>query len=298
MSSFFPTNTSLIHKHRIHVISVCSIAINAVASPTHSIPCSIPKSSPTSPILATDNPSPSSPHSTRPQPSPVAIVTSPIPVREIKKFIKRASHLKEIIWTGRGGLGNWKFIRNCGSKVEFLPITEHLPPEAFNHEQKSCRRGGHHQNYSQYGSSYLDHGTSLPTSGRRNSSASSAVGNGHRVTVSKRRTSSVTTGSSIGNGFPTHPIVKSDESRRSSEASLQSLSTSWGSSHILNSSMGTAFLQHHSKKANGLLNKGPLSVMGLEGIPGTPSCEPEGDCALDHHELSIEQLNHIDLAFA
>ncbi|KAI9600621.1 hypothetical protein H4Q26_000409 [Puccinia striiformis f. sp. tritici PST-130] len=61
--------------------------------------------------------------------------TTPIPTRDLKKFIKRAGHLKEIIWSGRGGLGRWKFIRNGSSsvnvRVEFIPVIDSLPTEAF-----------------------------------------------------------------------------------------------------------------------------------------------------------------------
>ncbi|CAH7687677.1 expressed protein, partial [Phakopsora pachyrhizi] len=60
---------------------------------------------------------------------------SPIPTRDLKKFIKRAGQLKEIQWTGRGGIGRWTFFRNSGSavnvKVKFVPIVDELGPEVF-----------------------------------------------------------------------------------------------------------------------------------------------------------------------
>ncbi|EGG01832.1 uncharacterized protein MELLADRAFT_110704 [Melampsora larici-populina 98AG31] len=243
-------------------------SVTQLVSPTNGSPVSNFKSSPTSPSVCTETSSVAC--STVGSSLPIPTVQSPVPVRDIKKFIKRAGHLKEIIWTGRGGLGSWKFTRTCGSavnvKVEFVPITESLPTEAFTYEPKPT-----HQ--STRGSSIS---SASPISGRRNSSASSTFGSyGSSKNGIKRRTCSIT-----------HP--NENGSRRSSEASLQSLSTSWGSS-TLN------------------LNKfGKNSIGFLEGIPGTPAlCEIESTGNLngievkkDVQALSVDELHHLDLAFA
>ncbi|WAR63724.1 hypothetical protein PtB15_17B325 [Puccinia triticina] len=73
---------------------------------------------------------------------------SPIPTRDLKKFIKRAGHLKEIIWTGRGGLGGWKFVRNGPSalnvRVQFVPVAARLPPEALAYQHAPPPSGSSH----------------------------------------------------------------------------------------------------------------------------------------------------------
>ncbi|KAH9820695.1 hypothetical protein DFH28DRAFT_1194724 [Melampsora americana] len=250
--------------------------LTKLGSPTNGSPVSNFKSGPTSPSVCTETSSLTG--STVGASLPIPAVQSPVPVRDIKKFIKRAGHLKEIIWTGRGGLGSWKFTRTCGSavnvKVEFVPITDSLPTEAFTYEPKST-----HQ--STRGSSLSN---TSPISARRNSSASTTFGSHRFKNGIKRRTYSITNSNE-------------NNSRRSSEASLQSLSTSWGSSTL------------------NLSNKfGKNSIGLLEGIPGTPAlCEIEtsedlngievgvneiGGLKKDVQALSVDELHHLDLAFA
>ncbi|KAG0145027.1 hypothetical protein CROQUDRAFT_659220 [Cronartium quercuum f. sp. fusiforme G11] len=177
-------------------------------------------------------------------------IISPVPLRELKKFIKKAGQLREIIWTGRGGLGNYKFTKTCGSavsvKVEFIPIIEYLPYEIINYEK-------------------LQQPLNSPiiSNNRRHSSANNQY---PRHISQKRRNTSV-----------------SHDSRRSSETSLQSLSSSWGHNPV-------SYLQHQL---------GVKKEIGLEGIPGTPACEPINDNDCQNQSISIDQqLNHLHLSFA
>ncbi|MBW0505879.1 hypothetical protein O181_045594 [Austropuccinia psidii MF-1] len=170
-----------------------------------------------------------------------SLSSSPILTRDMKKFIKRAGQLTEIVWTGRGGLGSWKFIRNGASsvnvKVEFKAISDQLPAEAFEYEQQqvgvSAGLGYHHQRTGStpwHGSPPVQlgcrQGTRILSSGRP-----------------KRRTSSVTT--------TTEASTPNDSQEFGRKSSSGSLSTSW-SSHYLT---------------------GNLHKLDLERIPGTPAGE-------------------------
>jgi hypothetical protein len=47
------------------------------------------------------------------------------PVKDIKKSLKKAHKLEEIVWTGRGGMGSWKLFKSGGLgtlKIEFEPL--------------------------------------------------------------------------------------------------------------------------------------------------------------------------------
>lgn len=203
-------------------------------------------------------------------PGSTSTLSSPIPTRDMKKFIKRAGHLKEIIWTGRGGLGSWKFLRNGVSalnvKVEFLPITDQLPLEAFEYQQSIRQQQAaaidpsvnpkHPCQYHQRaGSSPRQNGSS----GQFTCKNVAINSNGNR---SKRRTSSVTTTEESTNN-DSH-----DYSRRSSSGSL---STSWSS--------GCHYLSGNYHKT------------GLEGIPGTPAGERE-DKNIDNDHLNNKDFEN------
>ena len=55
------------------------------------------------------------------------------PLRDIKKFVKRATYLQSVEWTGRGGIGIWTIPKNDGgkeAKITFKPIDEAIAEEA------------------------------------------------------------------------------------------------------------------------------------------------------------------------
>lgn len=220
-------------------------------------------------LTSTQSPSPASCHPTQvvSPGSSTSSLSSPIPTRDLKKFIKRAGHLKEIIWTGRGGLGSWKFLRHGGSalnvKVEFVPITDQLPIEALEYQQSVASR----HNFKPHPHPCHSHQrvASSPRqacSGQLSNHRSGSMGLNGIHNRSKRRTSSVTTteGSTL-NG-------SQDYSRRSSSGSLD---TTWSS----------CYNHHH------LSSSTHAHQLELEGIPGTPAGELN-DCDDDHQiDLSL-----------
>jgi len=195
--------------------------------------------------------------------------SSPVPTRDLKKFIKRAGHLKEIIWTGRGGLGSWKFVRNGASalnvRVEFVPVAAHLPPEAFSYQQAHQPPGGGGTRpsktcHQRAGSSPRQYYSGVGGGQTARNGPASARG----VAGSRRASSIATTEEgSTTNGSQSY-------SRRSSSASL---ATSWGSSSC-------AYLTQSG-------HPGPfqrsLVGPGLEGIPGTPAALSDDEFAAADH---------------
>lgn len=205
-------------------------------------------------------------------PGSVGSQSSPVPTRDLKKFIKRAGHLKEIIWTGRGGLGSWKFVRNGASalnvRVEFVPVAAHLPPEAFSYQQTHQQSGGggtrpSKTSHQRAGSSPRQYFSGVGGGQTARNGPASARG----VSGSRRASSIATTEEgSTTTGCQSY-------SRRSSSTSL---ATSWGSSSC-------AYLNQSG-------HSGPfqrsLVGPGLEGIPGTPA-------ALSDDEFATpDQLDH------
>ncbi|PLW24611.1 hypothetical protein PCANC_13851 [Puccinia coronata f. sp. avenae] len=207
--------------------------------------------------------------------------SSPVPTRDLKKFIKRAGHLKEIIWTGRGGMGSWKFVRNGASalnvRVEFVPVAAGLPPEAFTYQQQQTHQpsgGGawpaHHHRAGSAPRQYIS-GT-VARSGPVAGGGGGGSGCTHGGRGGSRRTSSIATTEegSMTNGSHSY-------SRRSSSASL---ATSWGSSSC-------AYLTQSGPASAFQRALGP----GLEGIPGTPADLSDDEFApqrhLDHHHPSL-----------
>ncbi|KAA1107212.1 peroxin [Puccinia graminis f. sp. tritici] len=189
--------------------------------------------------------------------------TSPIPTRDLKKFIKRAGHLKEIIWTGRGGLGAWKFVRNGPSalnvRVEFTPVAACLPPEAFAYQHSlpssapsskssHIRAGSSPRQFFGHPTSFVRNGTPIA----------------HRT--SRRTSSTVTT-----EDGSTTTTTYDGYSRRSSSTSL---ATSWASSSCAHlpplPPPSSSSSSSCSAPSTGFHHQSILKHGILDDIPGTP----------------------------
>lgn len=132
----------------------------------------------------------------------------PIQIREWRRFLKKASHLREVAWTGRGGLGTWRFERSgLNAKADFTPMVDLLPASALAEDvagspASGFASSGHRSSISLHGSPFIPHGA-------------------------KRRTQSFAESSNYSSAGP-----NSDRSRRSSAASTAA--TSWtGGSNVL-----------------------------------------------------------------
>ncbi|KAH9440496.1 hypothetical protein MJO28_016308 [Puccinia striiformis f. sp. tritici] len=190
--------------------------------------------------------------------------TTPIPTRDLKKFIKRAGHLKEIIWSGRGGLGRWKFIRNGSSsvnvRVEFIPVIDSLPTEAFEYRDPQSPSITCPPSHYRTGSSPRQFYTSINQSSIPHTSP---ISNRRSIITNNNEQEEQEEGNNSMSSTTYEDNSVEYDGRNSSSVSL---ATSWTSSSC------PVPPQYYSSSSTSIGTTGFLGRNGtsLEGIPGTP----------------------------